>query len=150
MNSDDLDRRELLKAATAAGLAVTAPTFSPKAFGAKSRRARTATGEENAKPGSRNWQLTRVRINQGDYRTSLIEGYCSHQSVAAGDALKVFVSTDPARRFTLDLFRMGYYGGAGARLMRRFGPYQSKPQRVPPKGEKRLRECRWEPSLEIK
>jgi len=64
--------------------------------------------EENAKPGTTDWQLTRVRINQGKYRTSLVEGYVSHQSIRAGETLTFFVSTEPVRRFTIDLYRLGY------------------------------------------
>ena len=51
---------------------------------------------ENALPGSNDWQLTRVKLdnpNQG--RTSLIEGYCSKQSVAAGEKIDIMVSTNP-------------------------------------------------------
>ena len=79
--------------------------------------------------------MTRVRINDGNYRTSLIEGYCSHQSITAGEELKIFVSTNPARRFTIDLYRMGYYGGAGARKMRTLGPFHGIPQETPEIGE---------------
>ena len=147
-----LDRRELLKAVTAAGLSATvcstAAAWQPPIEG-QTEQASNQIQEENAKPGDRDWQLTRVRVNQKDYRTSLIEGYCSQQSVAAGDKLAIMVSADPARKFTLDIYRMGYYGGAGARRVKQFGPLAATPQPVPEMGEKRLRECCWEPSLEF-
>ena len=110
----------------------------------------TAIVLENRKQGTRDWQLTRIWVNQGNYRTSLIEGYCSHQSVGAGDTLSIFVSTDPAKRFMLDIYRMGYYGGTGGRLMQSIGPVQGYPQPTPKQGPKRLRECQWQPSLELK
>src|SRR5262249_5964777 len=96
---------------------------------------------ENAKPGSSDWQLTRVKLDKGmaSFRTSLIEGYCSHQSVQAGDTLKIMVSTAPAAKFKIEIFRTGYYGGKGARLMTTLGPLQGKTQPVPPVGERRLR-----------
>lgn len=110
-----------------------------------------AVQTENKKQGDRDWQLTRVRTDKGKgYRTSLIEGYCSHQSVEAGDTLRWMVSTNPARRFTIDVYRMGYYGGTGARLMTQLGPFSGKPQPEPPVKARRLRECTWEPSAEIK
>ena len=48
---------------------------------------------ENRKAGSLDWQLTRVKVDKasGGFRSSLIEGYCSHQSVQAGDTLKIMV-----------------------------------------------------------
>lgn len=139
-NSNSLNRREVL----AGGI-----TLAAGAGVRPSRRDRIR--RENAREGTTDWQLTRVRINQGKWRTSLIEGYCSQQSYRAGETLRVCVSTDPARRFHLDLYRMGYYGGKGARLVRRWEALPGRPQPVPPMGPApgRLRECRWEPSLEF-
>lgn len=134
--SDFIRRREMLQASLA--LAV------PSAASATVRA-------ENAKPGTVDWQLTRVRTDKGKgFRTSLIEGYCSHQSIEAGDTIRFYVSTNPARRFTLDLYRMGYYGGAGGRHMTQLGPAKGFSQPEPPVGPKRLRECKWEPSIEFK
>lgn len=138
-----LDRRQLLKAATVAGLG-TAAAQNTKAANLPPR-----LQQEFAKKGTTDWQLTRVRVNQGNYRTSLIEGYCSHQSIEAGDTLKIFVSTDPVRKFKLDIYRMGYYEGAGARLMESLGSLNGMVQAPPELGDKRLRECDWEPSVEI-
>jgi hypothetical protein len=107
--------------------------------------------QENRKPGTTRWQLTKVRTSKGKgFRTPMIEGYCSHQSVEAGQTLRFFVSTDPARRFTIDLYRMGYYGGAGGRHMTQLGPFRGNAQPEPEVGPKRLRECRWEPQAELK
>ncbi len=106
--------------------------------------------KENQRPGTVEWQLTRIWPNAPKgFRTRLIEGYAQRQSVKAGEKLGICVSTNPARRFTLDVYRMGYYGGAGARLMTKLGPFNGKVQPDPPVGEKRLRECQWEPSLEL-
>ncbi|MCA9439080.1 MAG: hypothetical protein KC978_25065, partial [Candidatus Omnitrophica bacterium] len=60
-----------------------------------------------------------------------------------------FVSTNPPCKFEVEIFRTGYYGGKGARLMRRLGPFQGIAQPDPEIGERRLRECRWQPSLEL-
>ena len=105
---------------------------------------------ENRKPGSADWQLTKVRPDKrGAVRSSLIEGYCSHQCIGAGQRLEFFVSTRPPSRFQIEIFRTGYYGGRGARAMTVLGPFQGKPQEDPPVGEARVRECRWEASAEI-
>ncbi len=39
---------------------------------------------ENRLPGSTDWQLTRVRVDGGQFRSPWIEGYCNRQSVTAG------------------------------------------------------------------
>ncbi|MGL5097433.1 MAG: N,N-dimethylformamidase beta subunit family domain-containing protein, partial [Planctomycetia bacterium] len=102
------------------------------------------------KPGDRDWQTTRVKLDAPlGYRTSKIEGYCSAQSVRAGDELSIMVSTNPAAPFTVEIFRMGYYGGAGARKMTTLGPFAGRSQPVPPVGDRRLRECKWEPSAKL-
>jgi len=108
--------------------------------------------KENEKPGTSDWQLTRVRLDErGGYRNSDIEGYCSKQSVAAGETLDFFVSTKLENPFTLEIFRTGYYGGKGARLMKALGPIKGSPQPVPEstRGDKHLHECQWDPSLSL-
>jgi hypothetical protein len=134
-------RRDFLKTSAAAiaatKLARAAPAQQPDLI-----------QKENARAGARDWQLTRVR--PVGYRTPAIEGYCSRQSVKAGETLDVMVSTEPAAQFTLEIFRMGYYGGRGARLMKTLGPLKGKPQPIPPVGEQRLRQCKWEPAVTMK
>jgi hypothetical protein len=105
--------------------------------------------EENAKPGSTDWQLTRMRLDASGFRSPLIEGYCSRQSVGAGESFDIFVSTQPSARFKIEIFRTGYYGGKGARLMTELGPFEGKEQLLPEVGEKRLRECRWEKTTSL-
>jgi len=106
--------------------------------------------DENAKAGSTDWQLTRMRLDKTEgFRSPVIEGYCSRQSVRAGDSLDIFVSTKPSARFKIEIFRTGYYGGCGARLMKELGPFEGKEQPLPEIGEKRLRECRWETSASL-
>lgn len=106
--------------------------------------------EENRKAGATDWQLTRVRLDKSKYRSPWIEGYCSHQSVQAGDTLNIMVSTNPAAKFKIEIFRTGYYGGRGARLMTSLGPFQGQVQPDPPIGPRSLRECKWEPCTSVK
>jgi len=106
--------------------------------------------DENRELGALDWQLTRVRTDKNNYRSPWIEGYCSKQSVLAGEPLDIMVSTDPPEKFKIEIFRTGYYGGKGARLMTTLGPLQGAAQPIPPVGEKRLRECRWKPSATLK
>ena len=129
-DSNRLGRRDLLKGmVTASALAAATKTAGAEPV---AQTDADVIRRENQRPGDRDWQLTRVRVNSGKYRTKLIEGYCSHQSIAAGDTLRIFVSTDPARQFTIDVYRMGYYGGAGARKVASLGPLQGAVQPTPP------------------
>jgi hypothetical protein len=105
--------------------------------------------DENRKAGAFDWQLTRVRADNNGFRSPWIEGYCSQQSVKAGEAIDIMVSTDPPRRFQIEIFRMGYYGGRGARLMKVLGPFEGKARPVPAPGPKNLHECRWEPATRL-
>ncbi len=107
--------------------------------------------QENAREGATDWQLTRIRLDnrRTGFRSPFIEGYCSKQSVEAGESIQIMVSTAPARKFNIEIFRTGYYGGRGARLMTTLGPFDGKPQPVPEPGPKAVHECRWEPSTEI-
>jgi len=104
-------------------------------------------GTENRKPGATDWQLTRVRADRDGFRSPWIEGYCSKQSVGAGETIDIMVSTQPPRRFRIEIFRMGYYGGRGARAMTALGPFDGKAQAVPTPGAKDLHECRWPPAV---
>lgn len=105
--------------------------------------------DENAKPGALDWQLTRVKVDKDGFRSPAIEGYCSRQSVKAGDSIDVFVSTNPIRGFRLELFRMGYYGGSGARKVAEYGPFAGVNQPTPTPGEKNIHECQWEKTTTI-
>jgi len=104
---------------------------------------------ENGLEGSKDWQLTRVRVDGDEFRSPWIEGYCSRQSVKAGETIDVCVSTSPARAFKFELLRMGYYGGRGARLVKSIDRVEGKTQAVPKPGDKNIHECNWEPSLSL-
>ncbi|HEX4144221.1 MAG TPA: N,N-dimethylformamidase beta subunit family domain-containing protein [Pirellulales bacterium] len=107
--------------------------------------------EENARPGTRSWMLDKTEIEpKSRYRSPSIEGYCSATSVSAGDTIRFHVSTDPPSPFTLEIFRTGYYGGDGARSVKQLGEFAGKTQPDPPVGAKRLRNCQWEPSAELR
>ncbi len=141
-----ISRRDFLAASAAGALSATAARAQ-----VQPRNPARLIATENAQPGALDWQLTRVRLDrQAGFRSPLIEGYCSRQSVKAGDTLDIFVSTKPAARFHIEIFRTGYYAGRGARLMTTLGPFDGKEQPVPAMGEKRLHECRWETCATLK
>lgn len=147
--SSQWSRRDVLQGTAAAAfgsLTGSSLAATPSAGGDPGEPgARNLIQLENEKPGTRDWQLSRMRLTHGQYRTALIEGYCSRQSVAAGESIDIFVSTSPVRKFQIDIYRMGYYAGTGARHLQTLGPFQGVEQPVPEMtpAPARLRECQW-------
>jgi hypothetical protein len=139
-----LNRRDLLKSAAGVGLA---STLGPVA-GAGNRPARPdLIRAENERPGTTDWLLDNARVDpQTKYRCPWVEGYGSHTSLRAGDALAVMVSTNPPSPFVLDVYRLGYYQGQGGRHRLRLGPFTGETQPDPPVGAERLRACRGAPA----
>ncbi len=137
-------RRDFLRATAAVGAAAALPAAR------SAELPNNPISRENARAGTREWMLVNPRIDpETKYRCPWIEGYCSHTSIRAGETLRVFVSMKTAGEFTLDVYRMGYYGGAGARLVAKHGPLKGGPQPEPPTGERRVRDCAWEQAVEI-
>jgi len=148
-----LSRRELLAllggGATVSALAGCASHPSLQTAGEKpTPRQSDLIRRENDRPGTRDWLLTQTQVDPATkYRCPWIEGYCSHTSIRAGRRLTAHISTNPPSPFALEIYRLGYYGGLGGRLMRRLGPFQGVTQPDPPVGARRLRDCDWEPSV---
>lgn len=65
---------------------------------------------ENSLPGTTTWQPTLP------YHEN-ITGYTSQVSVLPGGLVDLHVSTQPVSRYRVEVYRLGWYGGAGARLM---------------------------------
>ena len=70
--------------------------------------------EENARPGTPGWELGHA----GPSNEPRILGYGSKTSVAGGESITFHVSPNPPESFRINIYRLGWYGGAGARLMR--------------------------------
>lgn len=148
-------RREVIKGAAAGLIAATGTQALVHAAEIKSAGS-DLIKRENARPGTRDWLLTKTRTLPGKInkhllngRCSWIEGYCSANSVRAGEKLQIMVSANPESAFKLEIFRTGYYNGDGARLVRRFESLKGTPQADPPVGENYVRECQWEPAVEF-
>jgi len=75
--------------------------------------------QENQRPGTTAWEITPLALAHYDpktFRTPTIEGYASTTSAQAGDTIEFSVSTNTAS-FTADVYRLGWYGGSGGRLI---------------------------------
>jgi DNA-binding beta-propeller fold protein YncE len=98
---------------------------------------------ENAHQGTSSWDRMTTRAQHGE-----IEGYADHVSAHAGDMVQIMVNADSAHLITWQLIRLGWYGGAGGRLITTGGPIAVSPQTpcpiVPQTG---LIRCSWSPSF---
>ena len=107
---------------------------------------------ENQRQGTTEWQLKHYRFDSASgsgLRSPMLEGYVSDVSVYAGEKLDFMISASPPARFTIDIYRTGYYGGKGGRHMLKLGPFAGEEQPVPLMGMERVRECAWKPSAQI-
>ncbi|MGW2514527.1 N,N-dimethylformamidase beta subunit family domain-containing protein [Streptomyces scopuliridis] len=135
-----LDRRRFLGAAAggAAGLALgvvagcdatggggevsgDAPSPDPSAGGADRSAADAA---ERKRPGSPDWRIRSVGPPEA------VEGYTDRVSVLPGEEFGLYVSTT-APGFRVSAYRIGWYGGAQARLVWRSGRIAGHAQRRP-------------------
>ena len=104
--------------------------------------ARTASAnplvEENNLFGSKDWILTRPAFGRE------IEGYASACSASRGQTVYLYVNT-AAPSYTIEIFRMGWYGGGGARRI--LDPVTARGVRQPipiPDPETGLVDCDWQ------
>ena len=146
-----LGRRNLLKGAI--GLGLLGAAGEPRASAAPVHGSEAPTdlvARENAREGTTDWLLTKTHIApETRYRSPRVEGYCSATSVRAGDKLEIMVSTNPPAPVTLEVYRLGYYGGKGGRLVHTLENLPGSTQPDPDIGTMRLRDCAWTPSASI-
>lgn len=94
---------------------------------------------ENARPGDPGWQS-----GSRTHYTGQVEVYASLDSAKAGDEVAVKVSTDVPTEVRLEVYRLGWYGGAGARKVWSGGPFPaSKQPDCPADPSTGLVECAW-------
>jgi hypothetical protein len=96
---------------TAATVASSGIAVRQRAKRAPAGRQRTASWPRTAKPGnpSKEWDIN----GSGDPR---LQGFATDISVNVGEAVSFKIGTDSAK-YRIDIYRLGYYGGAGARLL---------------------------------
>ncbi len=83
---------------------------------------------ENSRPGTTGWRLSKP----SDDLNKQLKGYADKASVDIGESIDFHVSVNRPQAFTIDIYRLGYYGGSGARLMTSIGPLNGTPQSYPP------------------
>lgn len=151
-------RRVLFGAAAAgAGLILLGRSAVPAARGAEevahSPRQLTlparpgALVAENARAGDAGWELGRKVSSDA---VGQIKGYPAEVSVPHGGRLRLKVSVDRPQPFSVEVYRLGHYGGFGGRLMTRAdgipGVRQAPPRLEPRDGTV---VCDWADSWEL-
>src|SRR5437667_12838190 len=98
---------------------------------------------ENQQPGSSGWFWSKA----GDDATGQIKGYASATSVNQGESITFYVTVNPAQTYTIDIYRIGWYGGLGGRLVRQSGSLAGVTQApCTPDPTTGLVACGWTPS----
>jgi hypothetical protein len=106
---------------------------------------------ENRLPGDRSWKIGAGATVAADDLGRQIKGYASAAGVNRGETIGFHVSTHPARPFTVSVYRMGYYGGLGARRLAHSptlpGVSQPEPATAPATG---TITCAWDANWSLK
>src|SRR5437762_1899961 len=98
---------------------------------------------ENQQPGTSAWRLSKT----ADDVNGQVKGYASAVSVMPGGSLSLFVSVNPAQTYTVDVYRIGWYGGLGGRLRLHDGPLNGTTQTAcVPDATTGMIACGWTPS----
>jgi hypothetical protein len=100
---------------------------------------------ENQQAGSSGWDVDQDHI--GSDAVGQIKGYASAVSVNKGQNITLYVSVNPPQTYTIDIYRIGWYGGAGGRLMQHIGPLSGVQQPAcPVNATYGTIECHWAPA----
>ncbi|HET8825008.1 MAG TPA: fibronectin type III domain-containing protein [Terriglobales bacterium] len=89
------------------------------------------TYSENQQPGTLNWQIALSGYSRSDDSSLQIKGYASASSVNQGESITFYVTVNPVQMYTIDVYRIGWYGGKGGRLMQQIGPLNGATQPAP-------------------
>jgi hypothetical protein len=99
---------------------------------------------ENARTGTGEWV-----VPDDPVMWEKVRGFADATSVDHGEAFTLYVTTE-APTFTVDAYRIGHYGGAGARLIWSSGPRAGTVQPGPEVDPTtNMAEAPWTPSLEV-
>ena len=98
---------------------------------------------ENARQGTSNWEISLPATNHQ------IEGYASATTVNRGGQITFFVSTTDST-YNIDIYRIGWYSGAGGRLVKSIAGLPGSKQTTPaPDPTTGMVECNWQPAITV-
>ncbi len=103
---------------------------------------------ENRHPGSGAWRLPGPAADVGGLAHGSVQGYVAEPSLLPGQRQRIYVAAPGSRTVHIDIFRIGWYGGRGGRLVLASDPLPVRGQ--PPcvhRSATGLTECHWHPTL---
>jgi len=103
---------------------------------------------ENRHRGTPAWRLPGPAADVGGLAWGSVRGYVARETVAPGQRQRIYVSAPGARGLRIDVFRIGWYGGAGGRQVlasNRLRVRSQPPCRHQPTTG--LTQCHWHPTL---
>lgn len=105
---------------------------------------------ENSQPGSDGWRVgadNTTGVNDVDRQ---VQGYASATSISPGEEIAFHVTVATAPGFTIDIYRVGHYGGKGARKLASSPVLPGTPRSIPKPGDDGLIACEWPVSWRLK
>jgi hypothetical protein len=101
---------------------------------------------ENARPGTDRWKIVPQRLFVPD----TIDGYANTTSALIGDTVDLHVTSLASSTFTVEAYRMGFYGGLQGRLVWTSAATATAPPTVPVvERATHMAEARWPVSLRV-
>jgi hypothetical protein len=83
---------------------------------------------ENRHAGTDRWDIPWAGYQITDDRQLNIKGYATATSVVQGGTIGLRITTTRREPYTVDVYRLGYYGGKGGRHIAHLGPFAGSPQ----------------------
>ena len=106
--------------------------------------ATNAIQQENSLPGDSTWDDFSANLDP-----TVLSGYSSPISINHGQTVNFYVTTT-ASSVTIDIYRMGWYGGTGARHMETLGTYTGQHQAIPnPDPVTGMVVCNWQKTASL-
>jgi hypothetical protein len=117
----------------------------PATFTVAPLQAASPIARENQLPGTTAWEL------DPHVSTTFIQGYAGAVSAQAGETVPLYISTVVPASFRLAVYRIGWYGGLGGRLMLAVPHLQSLAQGfwTPQVGLTACTSCRYDPTTNL-
>ncbi|MGC5342810.1 N,N-dimethylformamidase beta subunit family domain-containing protein [Streptomyces sp. DT171] len=86
---------------------------------------------ENRAAGSKSWALGHGGTRGVDDKSAQVQGYASKTSVSPGESIDFHVASHVAQNCTVAIYRVGHYGGVGARHLMTGEPVPVRPRPRP-------------------
>jgi hypothetical protein len=103
-----------------------------RATAAPTNTGNNPTSVENQNPGTLNWQIGLPGYSRSDDSSLQIKGYASAASINKGETIKFYVTVNPAPDiYSIDVYRVGWYGGNGGQLKLHVGGLAGVSQPAP-------------------